>query len=80
MDRLDRYRQSVQRMQASLERLLALHHQIHDLQGEIVALAASGLADREQRAKALHDKVRELLPEVERAQQALKESESGKGS
>ncbi len=68
----------MQRMQAALERLLALHSQIHDLQGEIVALSRSEQADREERAQALHAKVRELLPEVERVQQALTQAEGGK--
>lgn len=77
MDPLDRHRERVRRMQASLERLLDLHRQIHDLQAEIVALSASGMTDREARTKPLHDKVRGLLPEVERAQQALARADSG---
>jgi len=78
MDPLDRHRQRVERMRAALERLLALHTEIHDLQGEIVALSRTELPDREDRVKALHAKVRELLPGVERAQRALAGDEGGR--
>ncbi len=71
MEHLDQYQQRVQRMQASLERLLALHGQIYDLQGEIVALSKSDVPDRVERVKVLQAKVRALLPEIGRAKKSL---------
>jgi len=77
MQVLDRHKERVQRMQASLERLLALHGQIYDLQGEIVATSRSEAANRNERVKALQAKVRALLPEVEKARQILAKPAGG---
>ncbi len=71
MEALDRHQQRVQRMQQSLERLLALHGQIYDLQGEIVALSQGHDDAKVARVKELRAKVRGLMPEVEKAKAAL---------
>jgi peptidoglycan hydrolase CwlO-like protein len=73
MDALDRYKARVQRLQGALERLTALHSQVYDLQGEIVALSKSEIPDRNARVDALHQKVAALQPEIEKAKRELAE-------
>ena len=73
MDALDRHKSRVERLQTSLDRLMALHAQVHDLQGEIVALGKSDSPDRFDHIEGLRKKVQALRPEIERAKRELKE-------
>jgi type II secretory pathway component PulM len=73
MDALDRHKARVQRLQQALDRLTALHAQVYDLQGEIVALSKSDSSGRVDRLDALHRKVAALHPEIERAKRELTE-------
>ena len=58
MDALDRHKARVQRLQVALDRLTALHSQVYDLQGEIVALSKSDGPGRVERLDALHGRWR----------------------
>lgn len=71
MDYLEGHRQQAQRLQDALDRLMALHGQIYDLQGQIVALSQSDAPDKVERVTTLKKKVNDLLPEIERARQQL---------
>lgn len=77
MNDLDEHRRHSRRLEDALERLLALHRQVYDLQGQIVALSQSDAADKVDRVEALKKKVRNMQPEVERAKQALASREKG---
>lgn len=76
MEPLEGHRQQAQRLQDALDRLMALHGQIYDLQGQIVALSQSDAPDKLERVAALKKKVNDLLPEVERARQHLTQREA----
>jgi hypothetical protein len=71
METLDWHRDRVTALREALERLMALHQQIYDCQEQIVALARGEAPDRVERLSALHAKVRELRPEIERAKREL---------
>jgi len=71
METLDRHKSRVQELQDALERLMALHLQIYDLQGEIVAISKSEVPDRNERLVSLRKKVQDLRPEIERARKQL---------
>ena len=71
METLDQHQARVQRLREALERLLSLHAQIYDLQGEIVALSKSELPHRQERVDALKRKVMGLRPEMESARRTL---------
>jgi hypothetical protein len=71
MDAQERHIQRIEQLTTALDRLMALHGQIYDLQAEIVALNQSQAEDRVERVKALHEKVRGLWPEIERAKREL---------
>jgi hypothetical protein len=73
MDPLDRHKSRVERLQTSLDRLMALHAQVHDLQGEIVAMATSDAPDRFDHIEGLRKKVQALRPEIERAKRELRD-------
>jgi type II secretory pathway component PulM len=73
MDALDRHKARVQRLQQALDRLTALHAQVYDLQGEIVALSKSDSPGRVERLDTLHRKVAALHPEIERTKRELTE-------
>lgn len=75
MDALDRHQARVQRLREALERLMSLHSQIYDLQGEIVALSKSEMPDRQERVEALKRKVTALRPEMESARRAMTDRE-----
>jgi hypothetical protein len=71
MDPLDRHKARVQELQDAVERLMSLHLQVYDLQGEIVATSKSEAPDRHDRLDTLRKKVLALRPEIERTKQQL---------
>jgi hypothetical protein len=71
MEPLGAHQDRTEEMREALERLLAIHKQVHDLHRESLLLAAGSEPDKVQRIEALRDEANRLLPEVDKLREIL---------